>query len=410
MPVQNVLNKKQKLLSEFNSLIDKTDQTVQAIENQSSVSEVSTVVYVFAIFCFILGLWFIYCVSLVYKVSFDNLKYIIESRRSMMRKSIKVISDEAQLISKGNFTKRISENGTELDVLSKDLNKHIKLFQDKMIEMKKSIKNTDKAVRKTNEASSVYMDVSTNQIDSILKTVEEVFQLTSKISEINKNSEELVRFSDQTSKVAKQGVQASKESNNAIISVGNKIKEASEKTEKFQESSNKIKNVIFMMKELAEQLNVLSINASIQASKSGESGKSFDVVAKGMQSLARRSAEAAEHADVLIQNTLQNVDSVQTSVSLASEEIDRSANLSIATQESLQDIVNFCSVLSKNVADINKKASEQAANAKNVTKDAEDFLKNMESYKESYQNFVKANEVASQEIKKLYGKGKEVRA
>ena len=83
------------------------------------------------------------------------------------------------------------------------------------------------------------------------------------------------------------------------------IQDTSKRIKRLGESSQEIGNIIALIEEIAEQTNILALNASIEASRAGEAGRGFAVVADEVQKLAERSSNATKQIEVLV-STIQS--------------------------------------------------------------------------------------------------------
>ncbi|MBL4672312.1 MAG: methyl-accepting chemotaxis protein [Arenicella sp.] len=104
---------------------------------------------------------------------------------------------------------------------------------------------------------------------------------------------------------AAQGAQAVRDTINGMDNMREQIQDTSKRIKRLGESSQRIGDIVALIDDIAEQTNILSLNAAIQASMAGEAGRGFAVVADEVQSLAERSTEATKKIHELV-TTIQN--------------------------------------------------------------------------------------------------------
>ena len=171
-------------------------------------------------------------------------------------------------------------------------------------------------------------------------------ELTATITEVSEKITINAKNADQTRDVvADMGDQ--------IIESNEHMKKNIEAMNNIREASDKIAEIISSIEEIADQTNLLSLNASIEAAKAGENGRGFAVVATQVGVLAEQSSEAARNTKDLIQNAI-----------LAVEEGMRLAN---STAESLLNVVGNVKVVNKSMAEIAQASDTQADAVAQIT-------------------------------------------
>lgn len=171
-------------------------------------------------------------------------------------------------------------------------------------------------------------------------------ELTATITEVSEKITINAKNADQTREVvADMGDQ--------IIESNEHMKKNIEAMNNIREASDKIAEIISSIEEIADQTNLLSLNASIEAAKAGENGRGFAVVATQVGVLAEQSSEAARNTKDLIQNAI-----------VAVEEGMRLAN---STAESLLNVVSNVKVVNKSMTEIAQASDTQADAVAQIT-------------------------------------------
>ncbi len=122
--------------------------------------------------------------------------------------------------------------------------------------------------------------------------------------------------------------------------------------EAISETSGQIEKIITEIEDIADQTNLLSLNASIEAARAGESGRGFAVVADQIGRLAAESAQSAVHTRQLIQNTMT--------------EINNGNEITQRTSETLVQVVDGINLLAEQVKNVNAGVAEQASFITNI--------------------------------------------
>lgn len=166
---------------------------------------------------------------------------------------------------------------------------------------------------------------------------------------INEISGAIEKTANRATEARSQTAQTSGE----VTTCNQQMQEMIRAMERISESSGKIRKIIKTIEDIAFQTNILALNAAVEAARAGEAGKGFAVVADEVRSLAGKSAEASKETTVLIEGSLQMV---ETGTQIANE-----------TAEYLMRVVKDTEKVSDMVDNIAGAAKEQAESISQVT-------------------------------------------
>jgi methyl-accepting chemotaxis protein len=198
-------------------------------------------------------------------------------------------------------------------------------------------------------------------------------EMSQTIAGIAQNGSKAASLSSATIEVAEDGSNILRESVVRIESAGQSAKELSLMIERLNVSVTEIGDIILVIKDIADQTNLLALNAAIEAARAGEQGRGFAVVADEVRKLAERTTKAtgeiSQRVAAVQEDSRQTANSMQTSLGCVND----SVGFTKRAQESLGQIVNSVQMASDEVAQIAAAVEEQSATASDITKNIEDI-------------------------------------
>jgi twitching motility protein PilJ len=146
------------------------------------------------------------------------------------------------------------------------------------------------------------------------------------------------------------------------------IQETSKRIKRLGESSQEIGNIVELINDIAEQTNILALNASIQASMAGEAGRGFAVVADEVQRLAERAANATKQIEVLVRTIQTDTNEAVVSMERSTTDVVGGALLAENAGAALEEIEQVSNQIASLVQNISASARQQAAASGNISK------------------------------------------
>ncbi len=253
--------------------------------------------------------------------------------------------------SQENFANNLMEQTDGFD-------KNICVFIESVIESMRKLSDTSSGLSEVANDSEVQAEtlISSSEIAS-----ESVNTVASASEELSATIREIASQITVSSNIASEAVDKAEEANNVIS--GLKV------------SSDKIGEVVEMIKDIAEQTNLLALNATIEAARAGEAGKGFAVVASEVKALASETAKATEEIEAQVEATQNATDRTVTAISHVSETIGKmneiSTGIAAAMEEqsvAMEEIVRS----TQSAADSTNRVSEVAVGVKKASSETKE--------------------------------------
>ena len=151
-------------------------------------------------------------------------------------------------------------------------------------------------------------------------------------------------------------------------SIRETIQETSKRIKRLGESSQEIGNTVELISDIAEQTNILALNASIQASMAGEAGRGFAVVADEVQRLAERAANATKQIEVLVRTIQADTNEAVVSMERSTTDVVGGALLAENAGAALEEIEQVSNQIASLMQNISASARQQAAVSANISR------------------------------------------
>ncbi|WP_246027718.1 methyl-accepting chemotaxis protein [Lysinibacillus antri] len=190
------------------------------------------------------------------------------------------------------------------------------------------------------------------QAQSASDTTEMVREMADAVQAVSRNAEEAASATENTVNVALQGGEVIRETVVGMEEISAKINELASK-------SVQIGEIIEVIDDIAEQTNLLALNAAIEAARAGEAGKGFAVVADEVRKLAERSGKATKEISDLIMSIQANTEDSVDAVQIGNERAQKAGHM-------FQEIIEVIQESAKKVIEIAAASEEQAAQSAEV--------------------------------------------
>ncbi|GAA5007836.1 methyl-accepting chemotaxis protein [Acinetobacter puyangensis] len=194
-----------------------------------------------------------------------------------------------------------------------------------------------------------------------------ISQMAISIDQVSANSLESAEVAKRSVNIATNGANVVNRTIEGMDTIREQIQETSKRIKRLGESSQEIGNIVSLINDIADQTNILALNAAIQASMAGEAGRGFAVVADEVQRLAERSATATKQIESLVKTIQTDTNEAVTSMELTTTEVVRGTTLAKDAGIALDEIQNVSGTLASLIQNISDAAREQAGSASHIS-------------------------------------------
>ena len=232
------------------------------------------------------------------------------------------------------------------------------------------------ATEQTQSSLGVLSEASQRQAKEITDVSEAVNEMAVSIDMVSYNAAESSSVAERSVNIANKGASVVQNTIGGMENIRGQIQETAKRIKRLGESSQEIGDIVSLINDIADQTNILSLNAAIQASMAGDAGKGFAVVADEVQRLAERSGAAAKQISALVKTIQSDTHEAVTSMEQTTSEVVQGTKLAQDAGVALGEIDSVSKSLAEIIENISDAARQQAASAgkiSNTMKSIEDI-------------------------------------
>lgn len=286
----------------------------------------------------------------------------LENNRRNQRAILRLLDEMANLAD-GDLTVHATVTEEITGAIADSVNFTIDALRSLVATINATASEVSRSTEKTQGTANELALASNQQAREIASASAAVTDMAESMLAVSNEADNSAMVAQQSMNIAQKGAQVVRNTIGSMENIRETIQETSKRIKRLGESSQEIGDIVGLITEIADQTNILALNAAIQASTAGDAGRGFAVVADEVQRLAERAGNATKQIEGLV-NTIQ----ADTNEAVKSMEISTSGVVSGASMaedagvalKEIEDVSTELSKLIKGISDSTKQQSKIA--------------------------------------------------
>ncbi len=273
----------------------------------------------------------------------------------------------------GDLTKRVPlpPHTDEISELGRNVNVFIEKMHGAMSLVNHATNRLAQSTVQLTSTADGVVKAAEGQDARVLQSASAVEEMTRTAGEVARNSTEAARIAQETADTAHNGQEVMTKTVTGMQQVSAAVVQAANIITTLGRSSDQIGEIVRVIEDIADQTNLLALNAAIEAARAGEQGRGFAVVADEVRKLAERTTKATKEIGDMIRQIQQDTKSAVASMDQGTNQVGLGVELANKTGETLSNIHSMINSTAEMIQQIAQAAEEQSTATSQIAGDIE---------------------------------------
>ncbi len=295
----------------------------------------------------------------------EGMNNIMDAMSKPLNEAGKVL----EVLAAGDLRSRMQGNYEgEFDKLSMNINRLGDSLQDLIRNVIEVVNAVSEASNEINSNSNTVATASQEQSSQAEEIATAIEQMARTVTENADNAGKTSVEAKNNGQIAKEGGSIVSQTVTKMQDIATVVRQSAENIQKLGESSKQIGQIISVIDEIADQTNLLALNAAIEAARAGEQGRGFAVVADEVRKLAERTTEATKQIATMIKGVQEETEGAVGIMKKGNDEVKQGIDLADQAGKSLSNIVGSTNHVIEMIMQIAAASEEQSATTEQIAK------------------------------------------
>ena len=302
----------------------------------------------------------------------ESAKLAIENHQEYLNYSTSKMLVEMEKFAEGDLSVRLDvEKDDDIGKLFSGFNKVVDNIRNIINKVTEAVQATANAAHQISSSTEEMAAGAMEQSSQAMEVASAVEQMTRTIYETTKNTAQASEASKNAGIVAREGGKVVKDTIEGMSKISDVVRKGAETVQELGKSSDQIGEIIQVIDNIADQTNLLALNAAIEAARAGEQGRGFAVVADEVRKLAERTTKATKEIATMINQIQKDTSGAVESMRQGTEQAEEGKQLAEKSGKSLREIIAGAERVVDIVTQVAAASEEQSSASKQISKNIE---------------------------------------
>lgn len=287
-----------------------------------------------------------------------------QNRRN--QEAIRRLLDEMMDLADGDLTIRATVSEDITGAIADSVNQAVEEMRNLVATIDETSVQVSSAAQETKATAMHLSEASEHQREQIVNASDIVRKMSSTMDEMATEASHSVSVARESLEIAHEGGETVRRTIDGMDRIRDQIHETSKRIKRLGESSQEIGNIVELIEDIADQTNILALNAAMQAAMAGEQGRGFAVVADEVQRLAERATDATKQIEALVKTIQADTNEAVISMEASTSEVISGAARAEEAGEALKRIEEVSCQIAEEIEKIAADAIGQSDDAKSI--------------------------------------------
>ena len=303
-----------------------------------------------------------------FRVIVEGVNHTVDAVVQPINESSKVL----EILAQGDLTARMNgEYKGDFSLIKESVNGLASSFSSALTDVAAAVEATASSSGQISSSAEQMASGAQEQSSQTTEIAGAIEEMTTTILETTRNSGMAAEQAKKSGKAAEDGGEVINETIDGMNRIAEVVKNAAVMVKELGANSKQIGKIVGVINDIADQTNLLALNAAIEAARAGEQGKGFAVVADEVRKLAERTSNATKEIGEMINKIQTDTGSAVDSMELGTREVEKGIKFAEKSSKSLKDIIASANGVVEVIGQVAAASEEQAKAAEEISKSIE---------------------------------------